>query len=161
MTEPLAARPFSDRPLDRPLPVERATEVPLAAPLTPTRPPPPTQSPRNPARAAPLIVGIGLAVAAIGGLVALLVMLFVERGGTHNPSSEPSGLPSSARPPSEVGPRREGVEAGLAPAPTMLVPQPIEVPVQSAAPIAPLEPGPGPQPPSLHRKRKPKTDAVE
>jgi serine/threonine protein phosphatase PrpC len=152
MAEPLASRPVDRAPL-----VDRATEVPLAAPLTPTRPPP-TRSPASPGRAAPLVVGIGLALAAMVGLVAVLVMHFVERGGTHNPSSGPSSLPST--PPREAGARAESVEAGLAPAPTMLVPQPVEVPVQSSSPIAPLEPGPE-LPPSLHRKRKPKTDAVE
>lgn len=151
MAQPLGAGPVNRAPLPN-----RATEVPLAAPLTPTRPPP-TRSPASPGRAAPLVVGIGLALAAMAALVAVLVMHFAERGGTHNPSSEPSSLPST--PPREAAARAESVEAGLAPVPTMLVPQPVEVPVQSSSPIAPLEPGPE-LPPSLH-KRKPKTDAVE
>jgi serine/threonine protein phosphatase PrpC len=153
------AEPLAERPVDRAPHADRATEVPLAAPLTPTRPPPPTRSPTSPGRVTPaLVVGIGLALAAMGAMAAVLVMHFAERGGTHNPSSEPSSLPLVSS--SDLVPRAAGVEAGVAPAPTMLVPQPVEVPVQSAAPIAPLEPSPE-QPPSLHRKRKPKTDAVE
>jgi PPM family protein phosphatase len=144
-------------PTDRGPVADRATEVPLAAPLEPTRPPPPTQPPRRTGRVAPAVVaGIGLAVVTMAVLVAILVAHFAERGGSHNRSSEPSSLP-----PRQALSAAESVDAAPAPgAPTTLVPQKVELPVQSSSPIAPLEPGPA-LAPSLHRKRKPKGDAVE
>ncbi len=137
---------------------DRATEIPLAAPLEPTRPPPPTRPPQGSARLAPMVIaGVGLALVAVAVLIAVLAAHFAGRSGTHNPSSEP--VPSSV-PSNQPGPARESPEGGGAQAvPTTLVPQKVELPVQSAAPIAPLEP-PALQP-SLHRKRKPKEDAVE
>jgi serine/threonine protein phosphatase PrpC len=156
MAEPIE-RARADRPIDAP-PGDRATEVPLAAPLEPTRPPPPTRAPRG--RPGPAVIaGVGLALVAGAVLIGVLAAHFAGRNGTHNPSSEPSGL---------GGPGSVSLEAGaglapttLAPAtPTTLVPQKVELPVQSAAPIAPLEPVPDLQP-SPHRKRKPKEDAVE
>jgi protein phosphatase len=152
---PGAAR--AQPPIDRGPVGDRATEVPLAAPLEPTRPPPPMQPPRKTGRVAPaVVVGIGLAVVTMAVLVAILVAHFAERGGSHNRSSEPSSLP-----PPQARSAAESVDAALAPgAPTTLVPQKVELPVQSSSPIAPLEPGPG-LAPSLHRKRKPKGDAVE
>jgi PPM family protein phosphatase len=139
-------------------PGDRATEIPLAAPLEPTRPPPPTRPPQGSARLAPMVIaGVGLALVAVAVLIGVLAAHFAGRSGTHNPSSEPE--PSSV-PSSQPGPARESPEAGGAQAaPTTLVPQKVELPVQSAAPIAPLEPPA--LPPSLHRKRKPKEDAVE
>jgi PPM family protein phosphatase len=139
-------------PVERAPARDRATEVPMAAPLEPTRPPPPMTQPGRPGRVAPAIAaGIGLAVVAMAVLVGILVAHFAERGGTHNPSSEPS---------SQAGASSDGVDAAPPGAPTTLVPQKVELPVQSSAPIAPLEPGPDPAQ-SQHRKRKPKGDAVE
>jgi len=134
----------------------RATEIPSAAPLEPTRPPPPPLS--GAGRVGPAVIaGVGLAMLAVGVLIAVLAAHFAARGGTHNPSSEP--LPSSVAGPAAE--HAEQPEAGLAPAaPTTLVPQKVELPAESASPIAPLETAPE-LPPSVHRKRKPKTDAVE
>ncbi len=160
MTEPIEGA-MADRPIERAaLPADRATEVPLAAPLKPTQPPPPTRAPRG--RPGPLVVaGVALALVAVAILIGVLAAHFAGRSGTHNPSSEPE-------PSGPTGPAAGSLEAGaaatpttLAPAtPTTLVPQKVELPVQSAAPIAPLETVPDRQP-SPHRKRKPKEDAVE
>jgi protein phosphatase len=147
----------AEPPVDRARVADRATEVPLAAPLEPTRPPPPMPPPRRNGRVAPAVVaGIGLAVVTMAVLVGILIAHFAERGGSHNPSSEPSSLPSS-----QARSAIERVDAALVRgAPTTLVPQKVELPVPSASPIAPLEPGPDPSA-SMHRKRKPKGDAVE
>jgi serine/threonine protein phosphatase PrpC len=151
---------------EHPVAVERATEVPLARPLEVTRPPIETRPPPAARVGAATWAGVGLALLAVALLAAVLVTLFVERRGTHNTSSMAG---SSSSPSNQGGPPLEGVDAGPAPsgpttlvpqAPATLVPQQVELPVQSAAPIAPLEPLPNPQP-SLHRKRKPKEDAVE
>ncbi len=146
-------RTIPDKPLDRALAGDRATEVPLAEPLTPTRPPP-AMNARSAARPGPAVIaGIGLAMLAFAILVGVLVVHFAARGGTHNPSGEPSSLPS--------GQAAAEVEAGLAPAaPATLVPQKVELPEQTSPPIAPLDTAPAPDS-SLHRKRKPKTNAVE
>lgn len=101
-----------------------------------------------------MIAGIGLALVTFVALAGVLVMHFVERAGTHNPSSEPSSLPSAQA-------AGEAVEGGPTPAaPTTLVPQKVELPEQTSPPIAPLDTAPAPDS-SLHRKRKPKADAVE
>ncbi len=148
-------RTIPDAP-DRSPPGQRATEVPLARPLEPTRPPPPpVTSPGAAPRPSPAVIaGIGLALVTFVALAGVLVMHFVERAGTHNPSSEPSSLPSAQA-------AGAAVEGGPAPAaPTTLVPQKVELPEQTSPPIAPLDTAPAPDS-SLHRKRKPKTDAVE
>jgi PPM family protein phosphatase len=161
MTEPFE-RATAGRPIERAAPPgDRATEVPLAAPLEPTRPPPPTRAPRG--RPGPAVIaGVGLALVAVAVLIGVLAAHFAGRSGTHNPTSEPE--PSSL-----AGAAAGSLEAGasatrttlLPPTPTTtLVPQKVELPVQSAAPIAPLEPVPDQQR-SPHRKRKPKEDAVE
>jgi protein phosphatase len=157
VAEPPPGAARAEPAVDRAPVADRATEVPLAAPLEPTRPPPPMPPTGRNGRVAPaVVVGIGLAVAAMAVLVGILVAHFAERGGSHNPSSAPSSLPSS-----RAGSAVEGADAALLRgAPTTLVPQRVELPMQSAPPIAPLEPGPDPAP-SLHRKRKPKGDAVE
>jgi protein phosphatase len=152
-----ADRTIPDTPIDRAQPVERATEVPLAPPLEPTRPPPPPKTgPGVAARPGPAVIaGVGLGLLAFAILVGVLVMHFAERGGTHNPSSEPSSLPPTG------GAQAAGLEAGVSPAaPTTLVPQKVELPEQTSPAIAPLDTAPAPDS-SLHRKRKPKANAVE
>ena len=138
------------------------TEVPMARPLevTPTSDRDATSAGTGRRRH----VGRNRARAARRGAAGrVLATLFVERRGTHKTSNRPDSSSSS----NQAGPALEG-QPGRAvrpddarpQAPATLVPQKVELPVQSAAPIAPLEPCPNPQP-SLHRKRKPKEDAVE